>query len=603
MSRNIVAHGLAARIRFLAAFIVLSILLAACKAQTLSTMPQDFSLKITFPMEAVSAAPFVGGGRLLLPNAATLAVTMVPQDFRFARLESVVSIPSEATSVIVPFAKVPEGSWTVTAIASDIGGKKLFGQTMTIDISAAKPSWDFYLLPLQFSPLQSPGVAPTQFPSRDVPAHDSISWIVPAEAIKPDGSFEIWLDPSTGLKGAYVQSADGRSAAYPISQSGIGSLVTVYNPSNSPAKALLLLDPYHVTYDANQGTYQNASGVSPKDLDSAGYAKGYGPSTDYAKATALGAGTLAIKGYSFNGWNTNADGKGTTYKVGDSLAVASDTALHAQWAQIHVASISLDKITAGLLVGATDTLTATVSPSDALDPSFTWSSSDSNIVTVDNGTIKGLALGSAVIKATTADGALSSSCAVTVTNVAVPVTGVSVSPTTAPLKKGDTTTLVATISPTDATDSTVTWSSDDATVATVDKAGVVTAVGVGTAKITVKTGDGGYTASCSVAVEATSSITVTFSIVPDLTQVLSFSPTTLTVTSSGTVSIATDNSALAGSGSEWRWSIDGIIDAAATSSTYARTMTSADIGQHIVGASCLYNGVRYSGNLMIWVTR
>lgn len=81
----------------------------------------------------------------------------------------------------------------------------------------------------------------------------------------------------------------------------------------------------------------------------------------------------------------------------------------------------------------------------------------------------------------------------------VPVTAVTVNPTTLALKTGTTGTLTATVTPENATVTTVSWSSSDEKVATVDK-GVVTAVAEGTATITVKTDDGGFTAACAVTV-------------------------------------------------------------------------------------------------------
>ena len=84
----------------------------------------------------------------------------------------------------------------------------------------------------------------------------------------------------------------------------------------------------------------------------------------------------------------------------------------------------------------------------------------------------------------------------------VDVTGVSLNKTTTTLTVGDTETLTATVSPDDATDKSVTWSSDNTSVATVDTNGLVTAVGSGTANITVTTTDGSKTASCAVTVNA-----------------------------------------------------------------------------------------------------
>lgn len=80
------------------------------------------------------------------------------------------------------------------------------------------------------------------------------------------------------------------------------------------------------------------------------------------------------------------------------------------------------------------------------------------------------------------------------------VTGVTLDETTADLKIGGLTSLIATVNPADAINKNVTWSSSDTSVVAVDNAGNVTASGKGTAVITVKTEDGGYIASCIVTV-------------------------------------------------------------------------------------------------------
>ncbi len=82
----------------------------------------------------------------------------------------------------------------------------------------------------------------------------------------------------------------------------------------------------------------------------------------------------------------------------------------------------------------------------------------------------------------------------------VSVTSVSLNKSTLDIKVGGTATLTATINPTNATNKNVTWESDNTQIATVDTAGKVTAIKEGTAKITVKTKDGNYTATCIVTV-------------------------------------------------------------------------------------------------------
>ena len=81
----------------------------------------------------------------------------------------------------------------------------------------------------------------------------------------------------------------------------------------------------------------------------------------------------------------------------------------------------------------------------------------------------------------------------------IPVTGVTVSPTTGSIAVSETLTLTATVAPEDATNKAVTWSSSDDSIATVVD-GVVTGVAAGNATITVTTVDGSFTATCEITV-------------------------------------------------------------------------------------------------------
>ena len=101
------------------------------------------------------------------------------------------------------------------------------------------------------------------------------------------------------------------------------------------------------------------------------------------------------------------------------------------------------------------------------------------------------------VTATNSAGSDSKAFTLTVTQ---PVTSVTLNKNTLELYTGGSENLTATVAPDNATNKTVTWSSSDETVATVDNKGNVTAVKAGTATITVKTADGGKTATCTVTV-------------------------------------------------------------------------------------------------------
>ncbi len=170
---------------------------------------------------------------------------------------------------------------------------------------------------------------------------------------------------------------------------------------------------------------------------------------------------------------------------------------------IAVTGVSLDRTSLTMTEGDTQTLTATVSPSNATDKSVTWTSNNTSVATVSSsGVVTAKSPGTATITVKTNDGGKTATCTVTVKAKVVSVTGVSLNSTSLTMTEGDTQTLTATVSPSNATDKSVTWTTNNSSVATVSSSGVVTAKSPGTATITVKTNDGGKTATCTVTVKA-----------------------------------------------------------------------------------------------------
>ena len=165
---------------------------------------------------------------------------------------------------------------------------------------------------------------------------------------------------------------------------------------------------------------------------------------------------------------------------------------------VPVTGITLSETKLPLLKGATAKLTATVSPTDATNKKVRWSSNNTMVATVENGTVTAVSAGNATITVTTEDGNYTARCEVVVTDP-IPVTGVTLSQTELPLLKGATAGLTATVLPTDATNKKVRWSSNNTAVAIVES-GTVAALSAGNATITVTTEDGNYTARCEVVV-------------------------------------------------------------------------------------------------------
>ena len=191
------------------------------------------------------------------------------------------------------------------------------------------------------------------------------------------------------------------------------------------------------------------------------------------QVSALSTGTTTITATVTEKGN---NGKGKTGK-GQVKVVTTDAP---------IASITVSPATSSLVTGLTEQLTAT--PKDSTGTplggrTIAWASSNASVATVSaSGLVTAVAAGSATITASSEG--QSGSAAVTVTRPAV--ASLSVTPSSAELLVGETTTLSATTFDADGktlTGRTISWSTGRSSVATVSASGVVTGVAAGSAWI------------------------------------------------------------------------------------------------------------------------
>lgn len=152
--------------------------------------------------------------------------------------------------------------------------------------------------------------------------------------------------------------------------------------------------------------------------------------------------------------------------------------------------------------GETAQLTAEVTPSYADNKRVIWQSSDEKVATVDeNGKVIAVENGTATITATSVSGSYTATVSVTV-KIPVEIQKLTIEAEKETLTKiGESTELKVKIEPENADLQKLIWKSDNEKVATTDENGKVTAVGNGTAEITVTTEDGKITASIMITVK------------------------------------------------------------------------------------------------------
>ncbi len=123
-------------------------------------------------------------------------------------------------------------------------------------------------------------------------------------------------------------------------------------------------------------------------------------------------------------------------------------------------------------------------------PKIIWESSDPKIAVCQQGTVRGVANGTAVIKASCAlsDGTeIYNECPVT---VFTSVTGISASHKKFDMSVGESVETRVTVQPADASNPVLDYTSSNESVATVDSRGIITCVGIGTATVTAAATDG-----------------------------------------------------------------------------------------------------------------
>ena len=186
--------------------------------------------------------------------------------------------------------------------------------------------------------------------------------------------------------------------------------------------------------------------------------------------------TPTREGYEFAGWYLSADYSGE--KLTGSYAPKENVTLYAKWI-IPVDAVDLNRNSLSLIVGESNTVTATIRP-DGTGESIEWSSDDEVVASVDGqGKITANAVGETTITATAGGKSASLTVSVYVNSL---------------IDCGNEVGILQSVGDKGKIDSglsgNLTYESDNEAVATVDSDGAITAVGAGRAKITIKSDDG-----------------------------------------------------------------------------------------------------------------
>ena len=97
-----------------------------------------------------------------------------------------------------------------------------------------------------------------------------------------------------------------------------------YFTVNNDTQHSLDWETYNITYNPNGGTGNTTTQAKP-----------------YGESISIKTNNFTRTGYTFNGWNTNSSGNGTTYAVGQSYNTNANLTLYAQW-KIHTSTLKVN---------------------------------------------------------------------------------------------------------------------------------------------------------------------------------------------------------------------------------------------------------------------
>ena len=265
--------------------------------------------------------------------------------------------------------------------------------------------------------------------------------------ITGDGS----LDASASQTGIWVQNNNGNATltiqnakveATGTSTAGYGVNVQ----SNNSSTAALTVDGGSLTASGSQGILYDSigSGTVPNTtaltisnsaiVDARGGGIGAGLPQDLQPVPPSGDGIVFDKGIGTVYGSVTLQ-KDLTIGEGESMKLDDGASLNANGHNVivdggtlderlaeslggsviyKVTSVSLNKNNLTLDVGKSDTLTATITPSNATNQNVAWSSDNETVATVSNGLVTAIAPGTATITVTTEDGSKTATCTVIV---------------------------------------------------------------------------------------------------------------------------------------------------------------------------------------------
>jgi uncharacterized protein YjdB len=534
---------------------------------------------------------------LELGETATLSATVHPGDASnkkvtwFSSDEEVATVTGDPNTGIATVCAVGAGNATITVTTV---GKKADGTPATatceltvnpidpgihpgvIEVSGIRLDKTEITLAVEDTATLTATVEPSNATYKNVTWFSSDTGVA-AVSVEPDGVATVFVDPFGVATVTAVSEGTATITVTPLSNSLVTASCTVsVTPASGPV-AVTGVTLNEETLELEEGNIEVLTAtVAPGNATNKNVSW---KSSDDAVATVTpgAGGTATVTAVSEGSAIITVTTMGLKEDETPATAFCTVTVIPANPDDILVTGVTLAPTSLDFILGdEPKALTATIKPDNATNTNVSWSSTNSSVASVANGTVTAHAVGTATITVTTQNGGHTASCAVSVKPV--PVTEVTLDKTSLNVAVNFSEDIKATVLPTNTPNKNISLvSSSDTSVATVtfnaQGNARITGVSAGTATITVTTeglkADGQpATKTCAVTVYtvAVSGVTLTkdtITLVKDRTETLS-------------ATIAPDNAT--NQNVIWTSSDDNVATVSVNATTGVATVTGVTVG-------------------------
>jgi hypothetical protein len=239
------SHRSSARLRAFGAFLVLLIIFITCKSPVGHSRGKERD-RADYTLSFIVSGASSGAGRLLLPTATNLTVSLRRSGSSTDDRSRTVAISSGAATVAVAFDDLATGTYTVAASAYVDPGTPLFVQTAEVELSPETEELVLNLVPT--NPSSTVVVTDQTTPTVELAPNTAQTWLLPSDSVFSAASVALLDGTPTNIH-LFIQALDGTLIGNSVDSIAVAAAAggaryaTVYNGGSISSTLKLVAGP------------------------------------------------------------------------------------------------------------------------------------------------------------------------------------------------------------------------------------------------------------------------------------------------------------------------------------------------------------------------